>query len=105
MPAAARKDGTDSVDVAHGTGDNCALPKTYATAAGSANVKVNSKGVVRQDDAMESHPNVGCTAHAPALSTYSSNVFANSKGIGRDGDQYGTGHDISSGSSNVFVGG
>ena len=105
MPGAVRKSGTDSVDVAHGTGDNCASPETYATAAGSDNVKVNNIGVVRKGDAMQSHPNVGCSPHAPGLSTHSSNVFANGKEIGRKGDKYGTDHDISSGSSDVLING
>jgi uncharacterized Zn-binding protein involved in type VI secretion len=105
MPAAARKGGTDSVSVPHGSGDNCASPSSSSTAAGSGNVFVNGVGAVRKGDAVASHPNVGCSPHAPGLSAGSGTVKVNSKDFGRLGDLYGCGASISSGSANVFVGG
>lgn len=104
MAAAARDAGTDSVDVPHGSGSNCASPSTSATDVGSGNVFVNGKGAVRKGDAMASHPNVGCSPHAPGLSAGSGTVKVNSKDFGRKGDTYGCGGEISSGSGNVFVG-
>ena len=105
MPGVARGDGIDSVAVPHGTGLNCASPIVSATDDCSTNVFINGTGVVRKDDAMESHPNVGCVAHAPGLSTHSSNVYANNKKIGDLGDTYGCGGVISSASTNVFANG
>jgi uncharacterized Zn-binding protein involved in type VI secretion len=105
MPAAARDSGTDSVAVPHGSGDNCASPSTSATDVGSGDVFVNGKGAVRKGDAMASHPNVGCSPHAPGLSAGSGTVKVNNKDFGRLGDSYGCGGTISSGSADVFVGG
>jgi uncharacterized Zn-binding protein involved in type VI secretion len=105
MPAAARKGGTDSVSVPHGSGDNCASPSSSSTAAGSGNVFVNGVGAVRKGDAVASHPNVGCSPHAPGLSAGSGTVKVNGKDFGRLGDSYGCGASITSGSANVFVGG
>ena len=88
-------------------------PTTQASAAGSSDVKVNGIGVVREGDAMASHPDgnpcVGSPVnHAPALSSFSSTVFVNGKGMGRIGDKYDSDghfdHTIASGSSNVFCG-
>lgn len=103
MPAVARGNGTDSVATPHGTGKNCNSPTTQATAACSGNVFVNGIGVVREGDAMKSHPAPGCVPHAPGLSSFSSTVKVNGKGVGRKGDEY-TGHTISSGSGNVIAG-
>lgn len=106
MPAVARKDKEDSVESPHGTGDECKTKATYHTDAGSSDVFVNSIGVVREDDAMESHPKPGCVAHQPTLKSFSSKVYVNGKRLGRLGDAYildGT-HPIKSGSKNVFDG-
>lgn len=122
MPAVALKDGNSSVSCTDGAqGSPCGkrvyhwdTPTTQASAAGSSDVFVNGIGVVRQDDAMSSHPDgnpcVGSPVnHAPALSSFSSTVFVNGKGIGRIGDHYDSdghfSHAISSGSGNVFAGG
>lgn len=73
---------------------------------------VGGIGVVRDGDVMHTHPDgVPCTSspinHAPALSTFSPNVFANGKAIGRIGDKYDSDghmdHTIVSGSSSVFA--
>jgi uncharacterized Zn-binding protein involved in type VI secretion len=100
MPAVARKDGVDTVSINHAT-----CQGSTVTAAGSLNVFVNNIGVVRKDDAVESHtfaPPV-CPSHAPGLVSFSANVFVNSLNIGRLGDEYGCSANISSGSSNVFA--
>ena len=125
MPAVARMGGTDTVACTDGAqGSGCAFnksgayawhwdtPTTQSTNAGSPNVLINGVGAVRQGDTMVSHPDgVPCVSspvnHAPALSTYSSNVFVNGKALGRVGDKYDSDgdmdHTISSGSSNVFA--
>ena len=121
MPAVARMGGTDTVECTDGAqGAPCGqnvyhwnAPTTQVTNEGSSNVFVNGIGVVRNGDAMASHPDGNpCTAsainHAPTLSSYSSNVFANGKNIGRVGDRFNSdghySHIISSGSINVFIG-
>jgi len=104
MPKVARKGSTDSVSSPDGTGNNCASPTTQSTDAGSSDVFINGVGVVRDGDAMVSHPQPGCTPHAPTLDTFSPNVYADGKKIGRLGDAY-SGHTITSGSSNVFANG
>jgi len=105
MPEAARGNKTDDVDVVHGVGVACAFPATYKTDKCSGNVIINGDGVVRKDDTMQLHPNVGCIPHAPGLDSFSSTVFANGKNCGRKGDTFSSGHDIASGSGNVFIGG
>lgn len=86
---------------------------TQVSNAGSSTVFVNGIGVVRNGDAMASHPDGNpCTPvainHAPTLSTFSNTVFANGKNIGRIGDKYDSDghydHTISTGSTNVFAG-
>jgi len=120
MPAVARMSGTDTVACTDGAkGASCAKNKwhwdsgtTQATDAGSANVFINGIGAVREGDIMKTHPDgVPCVGspvnHAPALSTFSSNVFVNGKALGRLGDKYDADghmdHTISSGSPNVFA--
>ena len=105
MPGVARGSAVDSVAVPHGAGVNCASPMTSSTDELSGDVFVNGTGVVRKDDKMTSHPNVGCIAHAPGLSTHSLDVFANGLQIGDLGDQYGCGGVISSASTDVFANG
>lgn len=123
MANVARKSGTDTVSCTDGTqGTQCSTnppmwnwntPTVEATDAGSSKVFSQGVGVVRQGDAMQSHPDgVPCTPspinHAPTLSTYSSKVFVEGKGIGRVGDKYDSdghySHAISSGSPKVFAG-
>lgn len=120
MPQVARKDGVDSVSATDGAqGSSCGknvynwnTPTTQATNTGSGDVFVNNVGAVRKDDIMVSHPDgnpcVGSPVnHAPALNSYSSNVFVNNRNIGRLGDTYNSdghySHTISSGSPNVFA--
>ena len=122
MPAVAQKDGVSSVTATDGAqGPVCATkptrwnwstPTTQSSNAGSGNVFAENVGVVREDDAMVSHPDGDpCTTspinHAPTLSTYSPNVFVNNKRIGRIGDKYNSDghfdHTISSGASTVFA--
>lgn len=85
----------------------------FLTAAGSSKVFSQGVGVVREGDAMASHPDGDpCTPvainHAPTLSTFSSKVFVETKGIGRIGDKYNSdghfSHTIATGSSKVFAG-
>jgi len=104
MPEVARKDSVDSVASPDGSGSGCGSPTTQSTDIGSGDVFCNGIGVVREGDAMISHPGPGCPPHAPTLSTYSSTVFINGKGCGRLGDEYSA-HIITSGSGNVFAGG
>ena len=120
MPGIAQKGGSSSVAATDGArGSSCGrnvwnwnTPTTQASDAGSSNVLVNGIGVVREGDVMVSHPDgnpcVGSPVnHSPALSTFSSNVFANGKAMGRIGDKYDSDghydHTITSGSSNVFA--
>lgn len=102
MPPVARKEGKDSVSINHPT-----CQGSTATSAGSSDVFVNSIGVVRRDDAVESHTFAppACPSHAPGLVSFSGSVFANGLNLGRLGDAYGCGATISSGSPNVFAGG
>jgi uncharacterized Zn-binding protein involved in type VI secretion len=127
MANVARKSGTDTVTCTDGAkGTPCAFDSngnpiawnwnigtTQNTDAGSSKVFSQGVGVVRQGDAMQSHPDgVPCTPspinHAPTLSTYSSKVFVEGKGIGRVGDKYDSdghySHAISTGSPKVFAG-
>lgn len=127
MPAVARKGGTDSVTCTDGAkGTPCAFDgngnpiawhwdtgTTQATNVGSTKVFSQGVGVVRQGDAMKTHPDGNpCTSsaidHAPTLSTFSSKVFVEGKGIGRFGDKYNSdghySHTISTGSPKVFAG-
>jgi hypothetical protein len=62
-------------------------------------------GVVREGDAMISHPApvCGCSPHAPTLSVFSAFVYANNLRIGRVGDAY-DGHIISTGAPTVTDG-
>ena len=82
--------------------------------AGSDTVFAEGTGVVRKDDAMKSHANgdpcvASATNHTPAVSTFSSTVFANSKNIARIGDKYNSeseqDHTITTGATTVFAGG
>ena len=102
MPGVVRKDKKDSVFSPHGLGVFCDTPTIYHTDEGSSNVFVNNKGVVREGDKMEKHPNTGCNDHQPGLTKYSSNVYANNKKLGRKDDEY-DGHKIITASDNVFA--
>ncbi len=101
MPAIARKNGIDKVDINHAT-----CQGSTTTDVGSEDVLVNNVGVVRQADQVKSHTHSppACPSHSPGLSSFSSTVFVNNKAIGRLGDAYDCGATISSGSSNVFAG-
>jgi uncharacterized Zn-binding protein involved in type VI secretion len=111
MPLVARKAAVDLVDSPDGTPGTpcdggakkiCDSPSIQATAAGSPDVFVMGIGVVREGDAMISHPApvCGCSPHAPTLSVFSAFVYANGKRIGRVGDAY-DGHVIITGASTV----
>ena len=114
MPEVARKAAVDLVDSPDGTPGTpcddgkkniCDNPSIQATAAGSSDVFIMGIGVVREGDAMISHPApvCGCAPHAPTLSTFSSRVYANGLRIGRIGDAY-AGHVIITGAAKVFDG-
>ena len=122
MPAVAQKDGASTVSATDGAQVSlCATrpnrynwntPTTQVSDAGSDDVFVENIGVVREDDVMISHPDGNpCTIspinHAPALSTYSANVYVNNKRVGRVGDKYDSDghydHTISSGAATVFA--
>lgn len=100
MPKAARGDGTDSVNTNHG------CDATTVTDECSGDVFWNDIGAVRQGDKVQTHlVNQGraCVPHAPALDgNYSGNVFVNGKNAAYLGSTY-SGHDIRSGSGNVYI--
>jgi uncharacterized Zn-binding protein involved in type VI secretion len=109
MGGIAGGNGRNPVLSATGSGPQCKLPMTSATAACSPNVFINGYGVVREGDAMAVHNMTGCGTEAPTLSTFSSTVKVNGKGAGRVGDNYaGDGSNIiqpvPGASSNVFAG-
>lgn len=104
MPPVARGSGTDSVFSKTGSGRNCSRPLNTNTGACSGNVKINNIGVVRQGDAVGSHPAAGCGPDTSGLTTFSSTVYANNLKIGRIGDEYTSDNTITSGSPNVFAG-
>lgn len=120
MPAIALKNGVSTVSATDGAqGSPCGrrvfhwdTPTTQTSDVGSPDVFVEGTGVVREGDTMISHPDgdpcVGSPVnHAPALSTFSPNVFVNGKPIGRIGDKYDSdghfSHTITSGASTVFA--
>ena len=87
---------------------------TQNSNAGSSDVFAEGTGVVRKDDAMKAHANgdpcvASATNHTPAVSTFSSTVFANGKNIARIGDKYNSessqDHEITTGATTVFAGG
>lgn len=120
MPGIAKKGGSSEISCTDGAkGSPCGnnvwhwnSPTTQPTAGGSGNVFVEGVGVVREGDAMGSHPDGDpCVNspvnHAPTLSTFSSNVFANGKAIGRIGDKFDSDghydHTVITGSGTVFA--
>jgi hypothetical protein len=120
MPAIAQKSGSSSVSCTDGArGSPCAknrwlwnTPTTQVSDAGSGDVFAENIGVVRDGDIMISHPDGNpCTGgpipHAPALSTFSPNVFVNNKAVGRIGDKYDSdghhSHTISATQGTVFA--
>lgn len=105
MPEAARGDGVDTVNSLTGSGFNCASPLVTATDVCSENVFVNGIGSVRKDDRIKAHPKPGCSTDTSVVTTYSSSVFINNKNAARKGDNYTSDNTISSGSSDVFIGG
>jgi hypothetical protein len=122
MPAVAKKGGSSNVRCTDGArGSSCGrnvwhwnTGTTQASDAGSSDVFIENVGVVRKGDIMKSHPDGDpCVSspvnHAPALSTYSPNVFANNLPIGRVGDVYDSDghydHAITSGAGTVFANG
>ena len=107
MPAAARKDGVDSVNTVHNSiGSNCSsAPTIIATDKGSDDVFAENTGIVRFGDTVQIHNVPGCTPHAPGLVVGSSTVFVNNKACGRLGDTYGGGELILTGAQTVIVGG
>lgn len=105
MPAAARGSGQDTVFSLTGTGRGCGGPLNTVTDQCSPNVFVNGIGIVREGDEVGDHPAAGCGPDNSVLTTFSSNVFINGKRAGRIGDKYTNDNTITSGSSNVFIGG
>lgn len=105
MAAVARASGSDSVMSPDGAGYKCRSPLKTSTDEGNGNnVFANGILIVVQGCKVASHPLSGCGNDGSTLSTFSSTVFIGGKGVGRIGDQYGN-NIISSGSTNVFVGG
>jgi uncharacterized Zn-binding protein involved in type VI secretion len=101
MPAIARANGIDSVNINHAT-----CQGSTVTDEGSSTVFVNGHPVVLEGNAVESHtfsPPV-CPSHNPGLTTFSGTVAFEGKRVGRVGDQYGCGASIATGSPNVIVG-
>ena len=129
MPEVALKDEKSSVACTDGViGTVCAVEPgtgtpikwywntdtTQKSNAGSSDVFAEGTGVVRKDDAMKAHANgdpcvASATNHTPAVSTFSSTVFANGKNIARIGDKYNSessqDHEITTGATTVFAGG
>ena len=129
MPGVALKDEKSSVACTDGViGTVCAVEPgtstpikwywntdtTQKSNAGSSDVFAEGTGVVRKDDAMKAHANgdpcvASATNHTPAVSTFSSTVFANGKNIARIGDKYNSessqDHEITTGATTVFAGG
>ena len=115
MPAAARGDTTETVNTVHpASGDANPLdsiqcdvaPIVTSTNECSDNVFVNTIGAVREGDKVTAHPfpSSGCQTHEPVLTSFSGTVRINGKGAGRNGDVYGCGATITSGSANVNIG-
>ena len=101
----ARKNQVDSVWSPDGSAICCPAPSTQATQEGATNVLANNVGVVREGDAMKTHPYDGpcCVPHSPTLNVFSEKVIVNNKGLGRVTDKY-SGHRITTGSYNVEAG-
>lgn len=124
MPAVALKGGNSLVVCTDGAkGSQCASdpPRwnwnvgiTSASDGGSSTVFVNNIGVVREGDAMQSHPwGEPCTPspinHTPVMNTFigSPNVYVEGKLVARVGDKYNSesfDHTVATGSSTVFIG-
>lgn len=71
-----------------------AAPQNISTDQGSTDVFVAGHGVVRNGDNEASHTIPGCTTHQTGLNTYSSNVFVNGLEVGREGDTFVCGAEI-----------
>lgn len=104
MPAVARSASSDTVFSPHGTGRQCKVPTTQSTDIGVSKVYVEGILAIHIGNAMISHPQPGCTPHAPALDSGSSKVQCENQPLARIGDTYGGEHIITSGSSKVFSG-
>lgn len=105
MPPAARGSGGDSVFSKTGSGRRCAKPVDTATDACSGDVFFNNKGAVRLGDSVAPHKESGCGTDGSGLTSASGSVFVNGKGVARIGDQYTGDNTITSGSSDIFIGG
>lgn len=95
MPAIARLGDLD-------TGHGCWPPRPAI--AGSANVFVNGRPVVRNGDAFDVHTCPENGSHSGVVSGGSSKVLVNGRPIGRIGDAVSCGSVIAQGSSDVFAG-
>lgn len=73
-----------------------AAPQNISTDEGSTDVFVAGHGVVRNGDNEASHTIPGCTTHQTGLNTYAGTVFANGLEIGRQGDTFVCGAQITS---------
>ena len=105
MAAAARASGQDKVFSRTGARRNCNSPMETTTGPGSSTVFINGYSAVRMGDAVGGHPRSGCGPDVSTLTTGSSSVFVNGSAIGRIGDEYTSDNVITSGSTNVFIGG
>src|SRR5210317_1432780 len=98
MPEAARGDAIDTVNTVHkadgdktpNDGSTCdAFAIDTSTDGCSDKVFAEGTGIVRNGDAVTSHPTEGtCVLHAPALNSGSNKVFIQGKKAGRKGDTY-----------------
>ena len=108
MPAIALADGHSTVFSKSGSGKDCKFPKITETGPHTYNnvvVGPNLYQPVLQGDQVGFHEFYGCGPDNSTLTTFSSTVFIGGKGVGRIGDEYGSDNIITSGSSNVFIGG
>tara|TARA_B110000503_G_scaffold65841_1_gene103376 strand:- start:400 stop:717 length:318 start_codon:yes stop_codon:yes gene_type:complete len=105
MPEVARGDGVDTVASLTGAGADCAFPLTTATDICSTKVFVNGTGIVREDDQIASHPELGCGPDTSVITTFSGSVYIEGKRVARKGDKYTSDNTITSGSADVFIGG
>lgn len=117
MPAAARAATPVAPNVPTGVADtvlspdgflkDCAFPGTVPLpiqVGNTAGVFVNGLAVPVLGQPVPPHPVAGCAPDTSVLTTASTTVFIGGIGAARIGDLYGN-NIITSGSSNVFIGG
>lgn len=97
----------DTVTSKTGTGDQCKNPVAglKITDANTANVYANGRLIVVEGNKVPVHNKAGCTPDTSVLTSFSSSVKIGGKGAGRIGDKYTEDNEITSGSSDVLIGG